>query len=55
MKFIREKEKQMSQSVKELDFETAAVLRDELIALKKELDRLEKGGPRQRKKDRKKK
>jgi excinuclease ABC subunit B len=50
LKFIRQKEKQMSEAVKELDFETAAVLRDELIALKKEMDRLEKGGPRRKNK-----
>ena len=53
MKFIREKEKQMSAAVKDLDFETAAVLRDELIALKQEMDRLEKGGPKRRKSNRK--
>ena len=34
---IRSKEEQMSDAVKELDFETAALLRDELIALKKKL------------------
>ncbi len=34
---IRSKEEQMSDAVKELDFETAALLRDELIILKKKL------------------
>ncbi len=32
-KFIKEKEKQMNDAVKELDFETAAILRDEIHAL----------------------
>lgn len=32
-KFIREKERQMNDAVKALDFETAALLRDEIIAL----------------------
>ena len=32
-KLIKEKEKQMNQAVKELDFETAAILRDEIKAL----------------------
>lgn len=32
-KFIKEKEKQMDAAVKELDFETAAILRDEIQAL----------------------
>ena len=32
-KFIKEKEKQMNAAVKELDFETAAILRDEIQAL----------------------
>ena len=32
-KLIKDKEKQMSQAVKELDFETAAILRDEIKAL----------------------
>ena len=34
---IRNKEEQMSDAVKELDFETAALIRDELFALKKRL------------------
>ncbi len=36
-KLIKLKEKEMSKAVKELDFETAAILRDELIALKEQL------------------
>ena len=36
-KFIKEKEKQMNAAVKELDFETAAILRDEIQALMKQL------------------
>jgi excinuclease ABC subunit B len=32
-KFIKEKEKQMEEAVKELDFETAAILRDEIQVL----------------------
>jgi excinuclease ABC subunit B len=35
-KVIKEKEKQMNQAVKELDFETAAILRDEIKALTNE-------------------
>ncbi|MDP3726011.1 MAG: excinuclease ABC subunit UvrB [bacterium] len=34
-KLIKEKERQMSEAVKILDFETAAILRDEIAALKK--------------------
>lgn len=45
-KFIRDKERQMNEAVKELDFETAAVIRDELIHLRKELEGEGKGGPR---------
>ena len=37
-KIIQIKEKEMSKSVKELDFETAAILRDEIIVLKKRMD-----------------
>lgn len=36
-KLIKLKEKEMSKAVKELDFETAAILRDELTLLKKKL------------------
>ncbi len=36
-KLIKLKEKEMSKAVKELDFETAAILRDEIIALKEQL------------------
>jgi protein-arginine kinase activator protein McsA len=32
-KLLKEKEKQMNDAVKELDFETAAILRDEIRAL----------------------
>ncbi|MBI2109368.1 MAG: excinuclease ABC subunit UvrB [Parcubacteria group bacterium] len=38
-KLIKEKEQQMNEAVKILDFETAALLRDEINALKKRLDR----------------
>ena len=34
---IRDKEKQMGEAVKELDFETAAILRDEIRALEERL------------------
>ena len=37
-KIIKIKEKEMSKAVKELDFETAAILRDEIIVLKEKLD-----------------
>ena len=37
-KFIKKKEKEMNEAVAELDFETAALIRDELIVLKKRLD-----------------
>ena len=36
-KIIKMKEKEMNRAVKELDFETAAILRDEIIALKKRI------------------
>ena len=36
-KLIKLKEKEMSKAVKELDFETAAILRDEIVALKEQL------------------
>ncbi len=36
-KLIKLKEKEMSKAVKDLDFETAAILRDEIIALKEQL------------------
>lgn len=41
-KFIREKERQMATAVKDLDFETAAIIRDEVIELKKQLAKIEK-------------
>ncbi len=37
-KFIRKKEIQMNAAVKILDFETAAILRDEIVALEKKLE-----------------
>ncbi len=37
-KIIKLKEKEMNKAVKELDFETAAILRDEIIVLKKRLE-----------------
>ena len=39
-KLIKQKEKQMEGSVKILDFETAAILRDEILALQKKLETL---------------
>ena len=41
-KVIAEKERQMSEAVKVLDFETAAILRDELEALRKKTERAAK-------------
>lgn len=38
-KIIKIKEKEMNKAVKELDFETAAILRDEIIALKKRMEK----------------
>jgi excinuclease ABC subunit B len=37
-KIVKLKEKEMSKAVKELDFETAAILRDEIVVLKKKLE-----------------
>jgi excinuclease ABC subunit B len=37
-KLIKLKEKEMSKAVKELDFESAAILRDEILSLKKKLE-----------------
>ncbi len=37
-KIIKIKEKEMNKAVKELDFETAAILRDEIVVLKKKLE-----------------
>jgi len=37
-KIIKLKEKEMNKSVKELDFETAAILRDEIVVLKKKIE-----------------
>jgi excinuclease ABC subunit B len=37
-KIIKMKEKEMNRAVKELDFETAAILRDEIIVLKKRVE-----------------
>jgi protein-arginine kinase activator protein McsA len=39
---IAEKERQMNAAVKILDFETAAILRDEIEALQKRAERVEK-------------
>jgi len=36
-KLIKLKEKEMSKAVKELDFETAAIIRDEILVLKEQL------------------
>lgn len=41
-KLIRQKEKQMDGAVKVLDFETAAILRDEIVELQKILDKKQK-------------
>ncbi len=38
-KIIKLKEKEMNKAVKELDFETAAILRDEIVILKKKMDK----------------
>ncbi len=38
-KIIQIKEKEMNKSVKELDFETAAILRDEIVVLKNKLEK----------------
>ena len=38
-KIIKMKEKEMNKAVKELDFETAAILRDEIIVLKNKTDK----------------
>ncbi len=38
-KIIKMKEKEMNKAVKELDFETAAILRDEIVVLKKRLEK----------------
>ena len=38
MRLIRQKEKQMNASVKILDFETAAILRDEILEIKKRME-----------------
>ncbi|MEI6316807.1 MAG: excinuclease ABC subunit UvrB [bacterium] len=38
-KIIKIKEKEMSKAVKELDFETAAILRDEIVVLKERMDK----------------
>ena len=40
-KIIKMKEKEMNSAVKELDFETAAILRDEIMMLKRKLDKKE--------------
>lgn len=48
-KVIKKKEKEMSEAVKILDFETAAILRDEIQALEKMIgDRSDKGGKRKK-------
>ena len=39
-KIIKIKEKEMNRAVKELDFETAAILRDEIVVLKNKMDKL---------------
>ena len=49
-KLIRQKEKQMEGAVKILDFETAAILRDEVAAIKERLDTEEKKKEKEEKK-----
>jgi excinuclease ABC subunit B len=49
---IREKEEQMADAVKELDFETAAILRDEILVLRKKFNLV---GPERKKGIRRKK
>ncbi len=39
-KIIKIKEKEMNKAVKELDFETAAILRDEMVVLKGKMDKI---------------
>jgi len=39
-KIIKIKEKEMNKSVKELDFETAAILRDEIVVLKMKMEKI---------------
>ncbi len=41
-KFIKEKEKAMSEAVKELDFETAALIRDEIVEIRKRIGKEQK-------------
>lgn len=41
-KIIKLKEKEMNKAVKELDFETAAILRDEIIVLKDRMEKVDK-------------
>ena len=41
-KVIKEKIKQLNEAVKELDFETAAILRDEIRALESQTDKKNK-------------
>ena len=40
-KIIKMKEKEMNKAVKELDFETAAILRDEIVVLNKKIEKQE--------------
>ena len=42
-KLIKQKEKQMNAAVKILDFETAAILRDEIVELTKKMKRIALG------------
>jgi len=44
---LKEKEYEMRDAAKHLDFETAAILRDEIVMIKKELGEATKGGQRQ--------
>jgi excinuclease ABC subunit B len=48
-KLIAQKEKQMDGAVKILDFETAAILRDEILELQKMLDKAEKQAKKEKK------
>jgi excinuclease UvrABC nuclease subunit len=46
-KLIKQKEKEMNDVVKDLDFETAAILRDEILALSKIMEKTAKEEPKE--------
>jgi len=47
LKLIKQKEKEMNDVVKDLDFETAAILRDEILALSKIMEKTAKEEPKE--------